>query len=40
MCPQSTELLSRAIMVDINWQFSAADCDAIARGINKVLAAL
>jgi 8-amino-3,8-dideoxy-alpha-D-manno-octulosonate transaminase len=40
MCPQSTELLSRAIMVDLNWEFSAADCDAIARGINKVLAAL
>ena len=40
MCPRSTELLSRAIMIDINWQFSAADCDAVARGINKVLAAL
>ena len=40
MCPQSTELLSRAIMVDINWEYSVADCAAIANGINKVLAAM
>ena len=39
MCPQSTELLSRAIMIDINWEYSAAECGAIAKGINKVLAA-
>jgi 8-amino-3,8-dideoxy-alpha-D-manno-octulosonate transaminase len=40
MCPQSTELLSRAIMIDINREYSPADCAAIANGINKVLAAL
>jgi len=40
MCPRSTEFLSRAIMIDINWEYSAADCDTIANGINKVLAAM
>ncbi|MDD5707375.1 MAG: DegT/DnrJ/EryC1/StrS family aminotransferase [Kiritimatiellae bacterium] len=40
MCPQSTELLSRAIMIDIHCEHSAADCGAIATGINKVLAAM
>jgi len=27
-------------MIDIQWEYSQADCKAIARGINKVLAAL
>ncbi|MFH1023842.1 MAG: DegT/DnrJ/EryC1/StrS family aminotransferase [Planctomycetota bacterium] len=40
MCPRSTELLSRAIMIDIHWEYSPADCAAIAGGINKVLAAI
>jgi 8-amino-3,8-dideoxy-alpha-D-manno-octulosonate transaminase len=40
MCPHSTEHLSRAIMVNIAWQYSARECDAIAKGINKVLAAM
>jgi 8-amino-3,8-dideoxy-alpha-D-manno-octulosonate transaminase len=38
MCPQATDLLSRAIMVDIHWEYSKEDCDRIANGINKVLA--
>ena len=38
MCPQSTEYLSRAIMININWQYSKRDCRSIAKGINKVLA--
>lgn len=37
MCPRTLELLSRAIMVDINWHYSDEDCDNIARGINKAL---
>lgn len=40
MCPRTLDLLSRAIMVDINYNYSEADCDAIALGINKVLRAL
>jgi len=40
MCPRTLDLLSRAIMVDINYNYSNADCDAIALGINKVLLAL
>jgi 8-amino-3,8-dideoxy-alpha-D-manno-octulosonate transaminase len=39
MCPRTLELLSRAIMIDINWHYSDADCDNIAAGINKVLSA-
>jgi len=40
MCPRCTDLLSRAIMVDMNWEYSRKDCDAIAAGMNKVLAAV
>jgi 8-amino-3,8-dideoxy-alpha-D-manno-octulosonate transaminase len=40
MCPQCTDYLSRAIMIDIHWEYSKPDCRAIAEGINKVLAAL
>jgi len=40
MCPQCTDYLSRAIMIDIHWEYSKADCAAIAEAINKVLAAL
>ncbi len=37
MCPRSLELLSRAILLDINYHYSEQDCAAIANGINKVL---
>ncbi len=40
MCPQCTDHLSRAIMLDINWQYSKEDCTAIAGAMNKVLASL
>jgi len=38
-CPRAIDLLSRAIMVDINYNYSQGDCAAIAEGINKVLQA-
>jgi dTDP-4-amino-4,6-dideoxygalactose transaminase len=38
MCPQCTDYLSRAIMVDIHWQYSKDDCAAIAGAINNSLA--
>ncbi len=37
MCPRALDLLSRAIMLDVNWNYSPLDCAAIALGINKVL---
>jgi dTDP-4-amino-4,6-dideoxygalactose transaminase len=37
MCPRTLDLLSRAIMVDIHWQYSDEDCDNIALGINRAL---
>jgi len=37
MCPRMLDLLSRAVMLDVNWNYSARDCSAIALGINKVL---
>jgi len=37
MCPRALDLLSRAILVDINYNYSDRDCAAIANGINKVL---
>lgn len=39
MCPRTLDYLSRALMLDINRNYAEADCDAIARGINKVLRA-
>ena len=39
MCPRTLDLLSRCIQVDINHNYSEADCAAIARGINKVVKA-
>ena len=39
MCPRTLELLSRAIMIDINWHYSDQDCDNIALGINRALRA-
>lgn len=40
MCPRTLDFLGRAIVMDINCNYSDADCDAIAEGVNKVLAAL
>ena len=40
MCPRAIDLLSRAILVDINYNYSDSDCAAIAGGINKVLRAM
>jgi len=37
MCPRTLDLLSRAILLDINHNYSEKDCTAIANGINKVL---
>jgi len=37
MCPRTLDLLSRAIMLDIHWNYSPQDCAAISLGINKVL---
>jgi 8-amino-3,8-dideoxy-alpha-D-manno-octulosonate transaminase len=37
MCPRTLDLLSRAIMVEINYNYSEQECAAIAEGINKVL---
>lgn len=37
MCPQCTDHLSRAIMVDIHWQYTEDDCARIAGAINGVL---
>jgi len=37
MCPRSLELLSRAIMIDINYNLTDDDCRQISDGINKVL---
>jgi 8-amino-3,8-dideoxy-alpha-D-manno-octulosonate transaminase len=39
MCPRAVDLLSRAVMIDINWHYSDADCDNIALGINRALSA-
>lgn len=40
MCPRTLDLLSRAILVDINYNYSDGDCVGIANGINKVLRAM
>jgi dTDP-4-amino-4,6-dideoxygalactose transaminase len=37
MHPRTLDYLSRALMFEINWQYSDEDCDNIAAGINKVL---
>lgn len=38
MCQQCTDLLSRAIMIDIHADYSAEDCAAIVFVINKAVA--
>jgi 8-amino-3,8-dideoxy-alpha-D-manno-octulosonate transaminase len=40
MCPHCTDYLSRAIMLDINWQYTKDECAAIAGAMNKVLASV
>ena len=37
MCPKSLQLLSRSILIDIDYNLSNYDCQAIATAINKVL---
>jgi 8-amino-3,8-dideoxy-alpha-D-manno-octulosonate transaminase len=37
MCPRTLDLLSRAIMIEINWHYGDEDCDRIALGINRAL---
>lgn len=40
MCPNTVELLSRAVHIDIPAQLTDEDCDMIAKAINKVSSAL
>ncbi len=40
MCPKTLEYLSRSVHLDIHPQFTAEDCDMIAKGIRKVAEAL
>lgn len=40
MCPNTLEILSRTIHIDIPSQLTAEDCDMIAKAINKVASAL
>jgi len=40
MCPHTLDLLGRSVHVEINNHYSEQHCDAIARGINKVMRAL
>jgi len=40
MCPRTLDLLSRALLFDIEYTLTDAECDAIAYGINKVLHAV
>jgi 8-amino-3,8-dideoxy-alpha-D-manno-octulosonate transaminase len=40
MCPKTLDLLSRSIMIDIDYNYTSDDCRKIADGINKVLEAL
>ena len=36
MCPRTLDLLGRSVHIDINHHYTREDCEAIARGINKV----
>ena len=36
MCPRTLDLLGRSIHIEINHNYREAECQAIARGINKV----
>lgn len=37
MCPRTLDLLARTIQIEIDYNYSDADCAAISEGINKVL---
>ncbi|OHB59729.1 MAG: hypothetical protein A2Y12_14790 [Planctomycetes bacterium GWF2_42_9] len=37
MCPRSLELLSKAVLIDIDYNLSDDDCNKISTAINKVL---
>ncbi len=37
MCPKSLDLLSKAILIDIDYNFGDEDCNKISTAINKVL---
>ena len=39
LCPVADDLFARMVSIGLNQWYSATDCDRIARGINKVLAA-
>lgn len=40
ICPRALDLLSRAVMIDINWHYSEDDCRRIAEAINRALKTL
>lgn len=40
MCPRALDYLSRAIVIGVEWSYTAGDCKRIAAGVNKVLRAL
>jgi hypothetical protein len=39
LCPVADDLFERMVGIGLNQWYSPTDCDRIARGINKVLAA-
>jgi hypothetical protein len=40
MCPRTLDLLSRALLFDIDYTLTDEECDLIAGAINKVLRAV
>ena len=40
MCPRALDLLSRAVMIDIDWHYSEEDCRQIADAVNRSLRSL
>ncbi|HMN31478.1 MAG TPA: hypothetical protein PKE45_25235, partial [Caldilineaceae bacterium] len=39
LCPVADDLFDRSVAIPLNQWYAPEDCDAIAAGINKVLAA-
>ena len=39
MCPRTLDLLGRAVMIDVDPNWTDKECDMIARGVNKVVRA-
>jgi dTDP-4-amino-4,6-dideoxygalactose transaminase len=37
MCPRTLDLLSRAVIMDVDWRWTDGDADTITAGITKVL---